>query len=158
MQPSEDETAVRPTRKHPRHGLIEPKDFPVVVFLTVCSKDRRQWLGGAEVHRSLHTIWSKAQAWRVGRYVIMPDHLHLFCTLGKPELELDAWVRYWKSQFSRSCRVSDRRWQSDHWDYRIRNWDQYTEKWEYVRHNAVRKNLVARPDDWPYQGQVFELY
>jgi hypothetical protein len=51
----------------------------------------------------------------------------------------------------------DFRWLNDHWDCRIRNGDVYEQKWQYARYNPVRAGLVACPDDWPYQGEVFKL-
>jgi hypothetical protein len=41
--------------------------------------------------------------------------------------------------------VLEHRWQTDHWDRRLRSDESYAEKWEYVRCNAVRHGLVARP-------------
>ncbi|MEK6247938.1 MAG: hypothetical protein N2C12_07145, partial [Planctomycetales bacterium] len=66
------------------------------------------------------------------------------------------WVKYWKSQFSKRHNHSNHRWQTDHWDTRIRNVDVYEEKWEYVRWNAVRHELVEQPEDWLYQGIVHD--
>ena len=48
-------------------------------------------------------------------------------------------------------------WQRAAWDRQLRRGDSYAAKWEYVRNNPVRHNLVPRPDDWPYQGEVNEL-
>jgi putative transposase len=39
-----------------------------------------------------------------------------------------------------------------HWDTRLRRSESYTEKWNYIRENPLRKGLAARPEDWPYQG------
>jgi hypothetical protein len=66
-------------------------------------------------------------------------------------------VRYWKSQFAKGLRDPGRRWQTDHWDRRLRTGESYTAKWEYVRENPVRHGLVEKTDDWPFQGEVFEL-
>ena len=45
-------------------------------------------------------------------------------------------------------------WQRDCWDRQLRTGESYTQKWEYVRNNPVRKGLVANADDWPYQGEL----
>ena len=45
-------------------------------------------------------------------------------------------------------------WQRDCWDRQLRTGESYTQKWEYVRNNPVRKGLVACADDWPYQGEL----
>ena len=44
--------------------------------------------------------------------------------------------------------------QRDCWDRQLRTGESYVQKWEYVRNNPVRKGLVVRADDWPFQGQV----
>ena len=87
----------------------------------------------------------------------MPDHIHLFAAPGVPDLPLENWVRYWKSQFTKRHAVANHSWQTDHWDRRLRRRESYAEKWDYVRANPVRKGLVRRPEDWPFQGEVFDL-
>ena len=44
--------------------------------------------------------------------------------------------------------------QRDCWDRQLRTGEIYTQKWEYVRNNPVRKGLVANADGWPYQGRM----
>ena len=44
------------------------------------------------------------------------------------------------------------KWQPNCWDTQMRNSEHYHDKWEYVRQNPVRKELVSTPDDWPWQG------
>jgi REP element-mobilizing transposase RayT len=146
-----------PRRKHPSHGVLLGTEGHTIVFLTVCTKDRKPWLATPQVHTLLRSIWTEATAWRTGRYVILPDHLHLFAGLALEEIPLDNWVRYWKSQFTKHHRCPAHHWQTDHWDRRVRRSETYDEKWEYVRNNPVRHGLVARPEDWPFQGEVFEL-
>ena len=46
------------------------------------------------------------------------------------------------------------KWQSDCWDTQMRGGEHYHEKWEYVRQNPVRKGVVARAEDWPWQGEL----
>jgi putative transposase len=87
----------------------------------------------------------------------MPDHLHLFAAPGQLELPLENWVKYWKSQFSKRHGNRNHRFQTDHWDTRLRREESYEEKWQYVVNNAVRHGLVARAEDWPFQGEIFEL-
>jgi REP element-mobilizing transposase RayT len=93
----------------------------------------------------------------MGRYVIMPDHVHFFAQATESEISYDDWVRYWKSQFTRRYQVAKHQWQTDHWDVRMRNVFQYEEKWLYVLQNPARRGLVAAADDWAYQGEIHEL-
>ena len=147
----------QPDRHRPVHGVVMNAPDPVIVFLTVCTKDRSPWLADAGVHNLLREVWLRATAWLVGRYVLMPDHFHLFAAPGEPELSLERWVTYWKSQFTKRHRVSAHRWHVDHWDRRLRRSDSYDSKWDYVVNNPVRHGLVDRPELWPFQGELFEL-
>jgi putative transposase len=103
-------------------------------------------------------IWqNEASAWVVGRYVIMPDHIHLFCAPGEPEIPLDRWVSYWKRLFSQRIRNRDFSWQSHHWDTRLRRAESYDQKWDYVMKNPERAGLIERAEEWPYQGELHVL-
>jgi putative transposase len=146
-----------PERKHPVHGVMHSESAPTIIFDTVCTKDRRPWLTCPEVHGLLREVWSSATAWLLGRYVIMPDHIHFFAGGTYLSTDYEAWVRYWKSQFSRRWQHTGCRWQTDHWDARIRTAAAFEEKAVYMLHNPVRKGLVDRAEDWPYQGEIHQL-
>jgi putative transposase len=68
-------------------------------------------------------------------------------------------MQYWKALVTRRWSNPDDRpiWQKSHWDRQLRREQAYHEKWEYVRWNPVRHDLVERPEDWPYQGEMNEL-
>ena len=70
-------------RKHPAHGVLIIPNRPTIVYLTVCTKDRQPWLATPEVHALLRLVWTDAAAWLVGKYMIMPDHIHLFAAPDK---------------------------------------------------------------------------
>jgi len=70
-----------PKRKHPAHGVLLNKGQPTIVFLTIGTKHRRPWLATHETHELLRSVWIETDAWLVGRYVVMPDHIHLFAGL-----------------------------------------------------------------------------
>ena len=148
----------RPQRKKPAGGVFVFLDRPTIVFLTVCAAKRGLWLAQPRVHDELKMIWqNEASAWVVGRYVIMPDHIHLFCAPGEPEIPLDRWVSYWKRLFSQRIRNRDFSWQSHHWDTRLRRAESYDQKWDYVMKNPERAGLIERAEEWPYQGELHVL-
>ena len=91
-------------RKHPIHlDVHDRRDAPIIVFLTVCMKDRKAILASSESQALLIAAWGTAKMWRVGRYVIMPDHVHLFCAPAESETQpLLQWVKYWKSAVART--------------------------------------------------------
>jgi hypothetical protein len=45
-------------------------------------------------------------------------------------------------------------WQPGFFDHLLRRDESYSEKWDYVWRNPVRAGLVAKPEDWPYQGEI----
>jgi putative transposase len=141
-------------RKKPVHGVRIDPLRPTIVFVTICTKACRPWLASPENHLALRSVWVEAESWLVGRYVLMPDHLHLFAAPGRLDISLDNWIRYWKSRFTRLRHVPAQEWQADHWDTRLRSGESYEEKWFYVRNNPVRADLVINADDWPYQGEL----
>jgi REP element-mobilizing transposase RayT len=122
-----------------------------LVFLTVCTAARKRILATAAAHSTLLESWQVANSWMVGRYVIMPDHIHLFCTpRGKDAPPLAMWVAFWKSHASRRWPKAEEHpvWQAAHWDRQLRAAESYAAKWRYVRENPVRAGLVARATEW----------
>lgn len=146
-----------PERSRPAHGVYRQINGPTIVFLTICTKDRRQYLADRSVHNLLVETWQGADAWRVGRYVVMPDHIHLFAAPTGSEIVFDNRVRFWKSRFTKSCALPEHRWHADHWDRTLRDGDGYEDKWNYVRNNPVRHGLARVAEEWPFQGELNRL-
>ena len=150
-----------PSRKHPANmPVVDVFNRSTIVFLTVCSKDRKPIFAHQDVHDVLLSAWSRARLWLVGRYMIMPDHIHMFCSPAVcSHKTVRAWMKYWKSLASRQwpCPAEHPIWQQDGWDTQLRRGESYSEKWEYVSQNPVRSKLVEVPDAWPYQGVLHIL-
>src|SRR5438445_13783925 len=95
------------------HEHLRPLDLiwiePPVYFITVCTKNRRKALTSEFAARVLIDEWERAREhhlWVIGRYVIMPDHVHFFC---RPEHEaktLSRFVGAWKTWTSRKIQKS----------------------------------------------------
>jgi REP element-mobilizing transposase RayT len=135
-----------------------------LVFLTVCTAKRAPVLGNATVHSLLTTLWRESfgrNGWCVGRYVLMPDHVHLFAMPGENPDPLHQWVSRWKSISARQIVAATGSvapiWQRDYFDRFLRSVESYSAKWEYVCNNPVRANLVTMSADWPYQGVIHDL-
>ena len=104
---------LEPGRRKPAEGVRIDLGQPTIVFVTVCTKDRVPWLACEEAHRLLVRVWCQAEAWWVGYYLLMPDHLHLFAAPRDLRFTVERWLTYWKSQFSKAQARADwrcRRW------------------------------------------------
>jgi putative transposase len=148
----------RDGREHPVHlPPSEGHNTPVIVFLTVCTKDRKRILDQTAVHDLLRSAWQTRPTWLVGRYVIMPNHIHLFCAPAvRPAQSLEKWVNFWKSNIANHWPQPSEQpiWQRHFWDTQLRRHENYESKWEYVRQNPVRIGLVQSEEEWPYQGEL----
>ncbi len=164
-------------RHHPsRKSVKEYYDGrPIILYVTAVTYKRMCVLANDDAHESLKKAWNEADNWLVGRYNIMPDHTHFFCAPGRwPCPSFHNWMRYWKSLSAKHFwqtptgqkalpymkEENDRNarlWQRDCWDRQLRNGESYEEKWNYVRNNPVRANLVKKAEDWPYQGEMHKL-
>ena len=91
----------------------------------------------------------------VGRYTIMPDHIHLFVRTGQ-KVSLGRWVKGLKRAVSAGVSSSPGQslWQPGFFDHVLRSTESYREKSTYVLENPVRAGLVEKPDQWPYQGEI----
>jgi putative transposase len=115
------------------------------------------WLAQASVQRALHVLWrDTATAWLVCDYLLMPDHLHLFCAPRDWEFSIERWIAFWKDRLAKTCPQAGP-FQRGGFHHRLRTEESYAQKWQYVRENPVRAGLVKRPEDWPYQGRVHEI-
>jgi putative transposase len=151
-----------PERHHPsRNSVLVPSgNRAIIVFVTLVANNRQPVLASQAVQNCLLSAWAMADNWIVGRYIIMPDHIHLFCSPTRwPITSFQKWISYWKSLVARSFPDAHAipLWQRDCWDTQLRSGDSYSAKWAYVRNNPVRKGLVQHADQWPFQGELNAL-
>jgi REP element-mobilizing transposase RayT len=139
---------------------LAPLEFPnqtIVQYVTVCVSKRRQLLARPEIAQLLVASWKKADHWLVGRFVIMPDHLHLFCSPAKcPSTPLRNWISFWRNDTTRHWPHPNEKpiWQKDFFDRQLRTGESYHQKWLYLWENPIKSGLIKRPEDWPYQGEL----
>ena len=148
--------------EHPRRlAFIHQKYFAPLYFVTFCTHDRRRILAIDPVFDAFVAFAVRAaeRSIAVGRFVIMPDHVHLFVRLNL-EMRLGPWIASLKQTLARvggHVRSGGRIWQEGFFDHVLRNDESYGRKWEYVRQNPVRAGLVADSDDWPFQGEIVPI-
>ena len=152
----------RESRKHPARQLtVSVGNLSTILHVTACTFERLRTLACEETHNLILDAWTQAPDWTVGRYVIMPDHVHLFAA--ENELQgypLGQWVAKWKAHVSRlwPFRKEKPIWQRSFWDHQLRDGDSYDVKRLYIRNNPVRHGLVSNSDDWPFQGTLNDLW
>lgn len=127
-------------------------------FVTFNTHRHSKLLANRAVHDAFVAFGSEAEkrGIAVGRYVLMPDHAHLFVR-GGSEFILAQWVRMLKRVLSKAIPDESPHWQEGFFDHLIRHRESYSEKWEYVRQNPVRAGLVTDADAWPFQGEITHL-
>lgn len=148
-------------RATPAHPVpVDRANRSTIIFVTVCVKDRRPLLANQQAVSLLMAAWLEADHWAVGDFIVLPDHVHLFCSPARYDaLSLQRWVGYWKALVTKAWPSNAEKplWQRDFWDTQLRSGDHFQSKWLYVRDNPVRHNLVDRWEDWPFRGQVNRL-
>ena len=157
MQKHVPPSASRSLRKHPVHlSPGEKHNRAIIIYVTTCTAKRRSILASPGFYEAIIGAWREASTWLVGRYVVMPDHIHfLSAPNGLDVPPLKRWMRYWKSIVTkRIVAKGGNVWQRDHWDRQLRSVEKYDQKWEYVRRNPVRHGYCDDPDDWPYHGEL----
>src|ERR1043166_2122317 len=110
----------RHTRKHqfmpqklkktpPRLAQVFQKYDPPLYLVTICTLERRAILANPEVHESFRTFGERGREFLigVGRYVIMPDHIHAFVRIGG-DVSLSRWVKGLKRTMDKTLEFSGR--------------------------------------------------
>ena len=134
-----------------------------IFFLTSTVADRRPVLAFEQGHETLVREWkisAEKYGWRVGRYAVMPDHVHFFAAETPRSRPLSLFVGKWKEYASKSLRagpVPDFQWQEEFFDHVLRTGESYREKCAYVRENPVRAGLVERAEEWPFAGEIEQI-
>ena len=148
-------------RRPPRLGRLFDNVRPFY-FVTFNTFKRQRFLARPEVHETFCLFCSKAQEHgvAVGRYVIMPDHVHLFAAFPIGGVALQSWIQSLRSILGKRLlclKIPKPHWQEGFFDHVLRDHESYAQKWEYVRLNPVRAKLCQTPEAWPYQGEIVPI-
>jgi putative transposase len=128
-------------------------------FVTFCTHKRERFLANDRVHTAFVLFANRAEETfnvAVSRYVIMPDHVHLFIR-GDHNFRLGPWIGALKQALAKAAmlsRAEGQVWEEGFFDHILRNNESYSQKWNYVRENPVRTGLVKSAAGWPYQGEI----
>jgi REP element-mobilizing transposase RayT len=132
-------------------------------FVTFNTRKHLPLLSRVEIHAAFRSFCQRAHEHNaaVGRYVLMPDHVHLFIAMPSEGVTLTKWVQALKSVMGKkllSLGFDKPHWQEGFFDHLLRSSESYAEKWEYVRMNPVRAGLVRTPEEWAYQGEIVPIH
>jgi REP-associated tyrosine transposase len=125
-----------------------PHEVGIIYFVTCCTSERRKLFVNEDAIRLVLDEISKSRAlfqWLVGGIVVMPDHVHLFCSpLDRRNHDLSRFIGAWRSAVTR--RLKEQGWEEPFWqksffDHILRSDESYGNKWEYVRLNPDRAGL-----------------
>jgi REP element-mobilizing transposase RayT len=168
MKPSPDKSGDRALllqrfrrKRPPRLELLFSSVQPFY-FVTFNTHQRLKLLARPEIHEVFRLFSERAEEHdvAVGRYVIMPDHVHLFVAIPATGITLSRWIHALRTVVGKELlRLGNQKphWQEGSFDHVLRNAESYSQKWEYVRMNPIRAGLVEDPDDWPYQGEIVRI-
>ena len=131
-------------------------------FVTFNTYKRQRLLARPEVHEIFYNFCSKAREHdiAVGRYVIMPEHVHLFVAFPIDGIALPGWIQSLRTVIGKRLlrlKISKPHWQEGFFDHLLHSHESYAQKWDYVRRNPVRAKLCQTAESWPYQGEIVPI-
>ena len=104
-----------------------------------------------------------ARPFTVEAEVILPDHIHLLCSLPEGDADYPTRLRLIKTAFTRSflaggaerprsriARGEQAVWQRRYWEHTIRDERDFQAHLDYIHINPVKHGLVAAARDWPH--------
>ena len=148
-------------KRPPRLELLFSSVRPFY-FVTFNTHQRLSLPARDEIHDVFDSFCVRAEEHNiaVGRYVLMPDHGHLFVAFPMTGMTLSEWIGAIKTVLGkRFLRLGMQKphWQDGFFDHVLRSAESYAQKWEYVRMNPVRAGLCDQPEQWPYQGEIVSI-
>ena len=149
------QTALRPEyRRNLPHLQAEGRTY----FVTFCTHNR--WTLPEDIRPVVvkHCLHDHGTKLWMHALVVMPDHVHLIFTprsdpAGSPYglSEILSGIKGASAHaINKLLKRRGHVWQDESFDHILRRDEKLEEKAEYIRHNPVRKGLVARPEEYPY--------
>ena len=103
-------------------------------------------------------IFANGKKYALSTATVMPDHVHILLN----PAEKENGIFYPLGQITKSIKGYSARtinklsgssgavWQRESFDRIVRNEDEWREKYEYIRNNAVKAGLCEKPEDYPW--------
>jgi putative transposase len=115
-----------------------------------CAADNPHLLTDSDVGAPLLEsvrVYTEKQFWSCYLFLLMPDHLHGLFSFAR-DRSMSGTVRAWKRYHTIQHGIS---WQENCFDHRIRNEQEFSEKYAYIERNPVVKGLCECPSDWQWK-------
>ncbi|PAW77220.1 MAG: hypothetical protein B9S32_12005 [Verrucomicrobia bacterium Tous-C9LFEB] len=134
----------------PKIPNLLPLDHETIYFLTLCVQSRRPVLNNMETWNACLDVASKMDRWHVLALILMPDHLHALVSPYDRDLSVNDFSHWFKKGMISKLKPTWK-WQRGSFDRLLRTDESAAQKWEYMRYNPVRAELVKSVNEWPYQ-------
>jgi type I restriction enzyme R subunit len=97
-------------------------------------------------------LYFDRQRYRLGDFVVMPNHVHLLAVFGSPELmrdQCDSWMHFTAFRIHQFIGEKGKFWQQEVFDHLVRNPEQYDYLRKYIADNPQKAKL--KPGEYHYR-------
>ena len=124
-------------------------------FITFSCHQRRPYLNAPKTKQVIEDMLETLRIrhdFAILGYVLMPEHVHLLMT--EPKIgTLASTLRVLKGETSKLLRGNRKHfWLPRYYDLNIFTEAKRIEKLKYMHRNPVTRELVAKPEDWPWSS------
>ena len=146
-----------PNRKVPSKNSVrwfEGSNRAIILYVTICTTGRASVLACKDSFDCIVAAFRQANYWLVGRFVVMPDHIHFFCAPGTwPPYDFHKWMSFVKSTISRTFPLPLRNQIED----LVRMREGAAPSAPRTAHTEVRPPDVARTEPRPPMHHLFQM-
>ena len=144
---------------HRRVARLSPQNYfgRQAYFVTICCDFRAPSLRDPATAESALTLLLQCagkHSFLLHAYCLMPDHAHVLAEGLHERSDLREFIRVFKLRSAFAFRKSHGRrlWEMSYHDHILRPSDAIEEVACYIWWNPVRKQLCARPEEFPFSG------
>jgi putative transposase len=132
-------------------------------FVTASTWEKKCLLQSERMAKLLIEVlfqYQKQGKYRLHEFVVMPNHFHLLIT-PTVSVTLEKTVQFIKGGFSfrakKELGIAGEIWQTNFYDRRVRDTNEYVRFRHYIHMNPVRRGLVPDPEEFPYSSATLKL-
>ena len=93
-----------------------------------------------------------AQRYRMGDFIVMPNHVHLLAVFASAEAmrdQCDSWLHYTAFRINQRIGRNGKLWQQEPFDHLVRSVEQYEYLRKYIAENPIKAGL--KPGEYVYR-------